>query len=44
MVVRLVGTNAEEGRQILADAKLITAETLVGAAQKAVFAAKGELA
>ncbi len=44
MVVRLVGTNADEGRQILADAKLITAETLVGAAQKAVFAAKGELA
>lgn len=42
MVVRLVGTNAEEGRQILASANLITAETLADAAQKAVAAAKGE--
>jgi succinyl-CoA synthetase beta subunit len=41
LVVRLVGTNAEEGRQILADAKMITADTLVEAAQKAVAAAKG---
>ena len=40
MVVRLVGTNAEEGRQLLADAKMITAETLADAAQKAVAAAK----
>jgi succinyl-CoA synthetase beta subunit len=40
MVVRLVGTNAEEGRQLLADAKMITAETLVDAAKKAVAAAK----
>jgi len=40
MVIRLVGTNAEEGRQILADAEMITAETLVQAAQKAVAAAK----
>jgi succinyl-CoA synthetase beta subunit len=40
MVVRLVGTNAEEGLQILADAKMITAETLADAAQKAVAAAK----
>src|SRR4030042_796263 len=40
MVVRLVGTNAEEGRRILADAKLITAETLVEAAQKAVAVAQ----
>jgi len=40
MVVRLVGTNAEEGRQLLADAKMITAETLVDAAQKAVAAIK----
>ncbi|MGQ9834069.1 MAG: ADP-forming succinate--CoA ligase subunit beta [Candidatus Villigracilaceae bacterium] len=40
MVVRLVGTNAEEGRKLLADAKMITAETLVEAAQKAVAAAK----
>lgn len=39
MVVRLVGTNAEEGRQILADAHMITAETLADAAQKAVAAA-----
>ena len=41
MVIRLVGTNAEEGRRILADAKLITAETLAEAAQKAVAVAKG---
>lgn len=41
MVVRLVGTNAEEGRQILADADMITAETLADAAQKAVSVAKG---
>ncbi len=41
MVIRLVGTNAEEGRQILANAKMITAETLAEAAQKAVAVAKG---
>ena len=40
MVVRLVGTNAEEGRKLLADAKMITAETLADAAKKAVAAAK----
>ena len=40
MVVRLVGTNAEEGREILANAKMITADTLADAAQKAVAAAK----
>jgi succinyl-CoA synthetase beta subunit len=40
MVVRLVGTNAEEGRQLLANAKMITAETLADAAKKAVAAAK----
>jgi succinyl-CoA synthetase beta subunit len=40
MVVRLVGTNAEEGRKLLADAKMITAETLVDAAQKAIAATK----
>ncbi len=40
MVVRLVGTNAEEGRKLLADAKMITAESLVDAAQKAVAAEK----
>ena len=39
MVVRLVGTNAEEGRKLLADAKMITAETLADAAKKAVAAA-----
>jgi succinyl-CoA synthetase beta subunit len=39
MVVRLVGTNAEEGRQMLAEANMITAETLADAAQKAVAAA-----
>ena len=42
MVVRLVGTNAEEGRQLLADAKMITADTLADAAKKAVAAAKGK--
>jgi succinyl-CoA synthetase beta subunit len=41
MVVRLVGTNAEEGRQMLAQANMITAETLADAAQKAVAVAKG---
>jgi succinyl-CoA synthetase beta subunit len=41
MIVRLVGTNAKEGRQILADANMITADTLADAAQKAVAAAKG---
>ena len=41
MVVRLVGTNAEEGRRLLADAQMQTAETLVEAAQKAVAVAKG---
>lgn len=40
MVVRLVGTNAEEGRQLLANAKMITAETLADAAKKAVAAAQ----
>ena len=41
MVARIVGTNAEEGRQILADAEMITAETLVDAAQKAIAVAQG---
>jgi succinyl-CoA synthetase beta subunit len=41
MAIRLVGTNAEEGRKLLADADMITAETLADAAQKAVAAAKG---
>jgi len=41
MVTRLVGTNAEEGRQILSAADMITAETLVDAAKKAIAAANG---
>jgi succinyl-CoA synthetase beta subunit len=39
MVVRLVGTNAEEGRRLLSAANMITAETLADAAKKAVTAA-----
>ena len=38
MVVRLVGTNAEEGRKLLENANMITAETLADAAKKAVAA------
>ncbi|NJD59318.1 MAG: succinate--CoA ligase subunit beta, partial [Anaerolineae bacterium] len=44
MVIRLVGTNAEEGRKLLSDANLITAETLADAAKKAVAAAKTGIA
>jgi len=40
MIARIVGTNAEEGRKILADANMITAETLEEGAQKAVAAAR----
>ncbi len=40
MVVRLVGTNYEEGRAILAEAKMMTADTLAEAAQKAVAAGR----
>jgi len=40
-VVRLVGTNAEEGRQILNEANMITADTLSDAAQKAVAVING---
>ena len=36
MVVRLVGTNEEEGRELLANAKLATASSLADAAQKAI--------
>ncbi|MFP3853164.1 MAG: ADP-forming succinate--CoA ligase subunit beta [Anaerolineales bacterium] len=39
MVTRLIGTNEEEGRQILADAEMITADSLAEAARRA-----GELA
>ncbi|UCH58982.1 MAG: ADP-forming succinate--CoA ligase subunit beta [Anaerolineales bacterium] len=42
MVIRLVGTNAEEGRAILRNADMITAGTLVEAARKAVAVASGE--
>lgn len=42
MVIRLVGTNADEGRQILADANMITATTLAEAAQKAVAVARSQ--
>lgn len=38
MVIRLVGTNAEEGRQILQQANMITAQTLVDAAKKSIQA------
>ena len=41
MVARLVGTNAKEGRAMLASANMITATTLAEAAQKAVAAARG---
>jgi succinyl-CoA synthetase beta subunit len=40
MVVRLVGTNDEEGRAILREADMATAETLMEAAQLAVAAAR----
>jgi len=40
MVVRLVGTNAEEGQRLLANANIITAETLVDAAQKVIGLAR----
>jgi succinyl-CoA synthetase beta subunit len=43
MVARLVGTNEEEGRQILSEANMITAPTLAEAAQRAVGAAQGGL-
>jgi succinyl-CoA synthetase beta subunit len=41
MVVRIVGTNADEARPILAEANLITADSLDDAAAKAVEAARG---
>jgi succinyl-CoA synthetase beta subunit len=40
MVVRLVGTNAEEGRHLLANADMETAVSLADAAEKAIVAAK----
>ena len=44
MVVRIVGTNSEEAKPILAEANLITADSLDDAAAKAVAAAKGAAA
>jgi succinyl-CoA synthetase beta subunit len=41
MVVRIVGTNSDEARPILAEANLITADSLDDAAAKAVMAAGG---
>jgi succinyl-CoA synthetase beta subunit len=40
-VARLVGTNEEEGRRLLSQAKMITAGSLMDAAHKAVAAAEG---
>mgnify|MGYP001064571801 FL=1 len=40
MIARLVGTNEEEGRRILAESALIPAATLAEAAEKAVHAAR----
>lgn len=40
MVVRLLGTNAEEGMRILSEANMQTATTLTEAAEKAVAAAR----
>ena len=44
MVVRIVGTNAEEAGPILAQARLITADSLDDAAARAVAAASGGVA
>jgi succinyl-CoA synthetase beta subunit len=41
LIVRLAGTNAKEGMEILAEAEMETAVTLSDAAQKAVSAAQG---
>ncbi len=40
-VVRLIGTNQEEGQRLLSDAHLVTANTLAEAAQKVVRLAQG---
>ncbi len=40
MIIRLVGTNAAEGRQLLKDASMETADTLAEAAKMAIAAAK----
>jgi succinyl-CoA synthetase beta subunit len=41
MVVRIVGTNAEEAAELLQAASFVTAKTLDDAAAKAVAAARG---
>jgi succinyl-CoA synthetase beta subunit len=44
MVIRLLGTNAEQGMKILSEANMETAMTLTEAAQKAVASAqKGQV-
>jgi succinyl-CoA synthetase beta subunit len=40
MIARLTGTNEVEGRRLLAESRLVPAETLADAAQKAVAAAR----
>jgi succinyl-CoA synthetase beta subunit len=42
MIVRLIGTNADEGVRLLANAHMITASTLEEAALKAIQSVKGE--
>ncbi|MBN2677175.1 MAG: ADP-forming succinate--CoA ligase subunit beta [Anaerolineaceae bacterium] len=42
IIIRLAGTNANEGMKLLADKNLTTADTLVEAAKKAVMAAHGD--
>jgi succinyl-CoA synthetase beta subunit len=42
MVIRLVGTNQEEGRKILADAGITTVESMADAAQQVVAAAHAD--
>jgi succinyl-CoA synthetase beta subunit len=44
MVVRIVGTNAEEAAQLLREARFETAATLDDAAAKAVAASRGAVA
>jgi len=41
VVVRLVGTNEAEARELLAGTELLTAETMDEAVQKAIALAKG---
>jgi succinyl-CoA synthetase beta subunit len=41
MIIRLAGTNADEGKTILADAHLITADSIIDAAKMAIASAEG---